>query len=299
MGQCNAEKMKDTAPSFLDSEIIFATKEEASKLLATSDEFTRSMTPFDFAAKTQNKEKSKEQDYLSFAAEQASGWSESDISATIKMLKKTEEKVKKMGLKINLPKKVTLVLSSCNEEGGAEGYTREDYIVFKTKPTEHLFLHELWHIISRANPELRDEAYKIIGFEKMDKVQFPEELESLRITNPDAPFMEHYISLETEEGEKDLVLCTMASAPYTTGSFFQYLMIVLYEVDLDSESPKIISSPPYDIAKVKGFREKIGNNTNYIIHPEEITAEHFTHLVTEKEVKNPEILESFKMLLKK
>jgi hypothetical protein len=296
---CNAEKMTNSSTNFLESEIIFASQEAATNLLGTSDAFTKSMSPFDFAAKTQNTEKNKEKDYLDYAAQQAKSWTETDITDTETVLKTAAEKIESMGLKIDLPETITLVLSSCLEEGAAEGYTRENYIVFKSKPSIELFLHELWHIISRANPDLRDQAYKIIGFEKMAKLEFPEELNNLRITNPDAPFMEHYITLSVDEVEKNLVLCTMASAPYTEGSFFEYLMIIMYEVDLSGDTPKLISSPPYNIANVQGFREKVGNNTNYIIHPEEITAEHFTHLIMEKEVENPEIINALKDLLEK
>ncbi len=291
--------MDKLSVEFLNTKIEFTSKEQAAELLRTSDEFTRSMSPFDFAAKTQDKEKTEEQDYLDHAALQANSWSEKEISDTKEMIKKAEEKIIALNLNINLPAQVKLILSSCLEEGGAEGYTRENYIVFRTKPSESLFLHEMWHIISRANPELRDEAYKIIGFEKIDRISFPPVLNKLRITNPDAPFIEHSIKATADGQERDLILCTMASSPYTKGSFFQYLMIIMYEVKFENGKAEIIISPPYNVANVTGFRDKIGNNTNYIIHPEEITAEHFTLVVQGKTSKSQDKLDELRDLLQK
>jgi len=169
--------------------------------------------------------------------------------------------------------------------------------VFNGKPNEHLFLHELWHIISRENPAYRDAAYEVIGFQAMPRLQFPEDVKNLRITNPDAPFIEHYIPLTINEEEKKIIFSTMASAPYTTGSFFEYLMIVLYEVDIKQGAVELLTSPPYSVEQATDLRDKIGNNTNYIIHPEEITAEHFTMLVTGKEVKSEQVIEGLKSVL--
>ncbi len=285
--------------TFLDSTIEFASIEDAKMLLGNSDEFTKSLGPFDFTAKTQNAENKSEIDYLQYAAEQALKWSDSDLNESIKVIKSAEEKIKKLGLKLNLPSKITLVLSTCKEEGEAQGYTRGEFIVLNGKPDEHLFLHELWHIISRENPRLRDASYEIIGFKKMEKVAFPDELEKFRITNPDAPFIEHYVPLMIDGEEKNMVITTMASAPYTSGSFFKYLMIILYEVKIDDGKPAFISSPPYNMEQIPSLRDKIGNNTNYIIHPEEITAEHFTQLISESEVKNPDLIIALKELLTK
>ncbi len=296
---CKSSNSMESTVSFLGSSIEFASKTEAAQLLGTSDAFSESMSAFDFSAKNENPFKNTEKDYLLFAAEQAKEWSTSDINDTKEVMKKIEEKVLKLGLKLKLPNTITLVLSTCAEEGGAEGYTRENYIVFKNKPSEHLFLHELWHIISRENQSLRDAAYEIIGFKKTGRIQFPAELESLRITNPDAPFIEHTIDVEIGDETKEVAICTMASAPYSEGSFFKYLMIVLYEATSIDGQMTLISSPPYAIDKVQGFREKIGNNTNYIIHPEEITAEHFTMMVMESDVKSQQQIDELKALLQK
>ena len=54
-----------------------------------------------------------------------------------------------------------------------------------------------------------------------------------------------------------------------------------------------------DPAGVKDFHRKIGKNTGYIIHPEEVLADNFTLLMLgKKKVPTPRILEEMARLLK-
>ena len=89
-----------------------------------------------------------------------------------------------------------------NEEGGA-AYTRANAIVLPeaemTAPVEKIrktISHELFHVLSRANPDLREKLYAAIGFVKCDEVAFPLELKSRKLTNPDAPKNDHCILLQ-------------------------------------------------------------------------------------------------------
>lgn len=298
---CNTSTQAEgnSQSNFLNSEIHFATIDEAKKLMSTSDEFTKSLSPFDFVAKTQDTEKNTEVDYLNYAADQARDWTKKDIADNLKVLAEAEKLISDLGLNLNLPSKIVIINSTCKEEGGAKGYTRGDFIVVDGKPDLHLFLHELWHIISRKNPTIKDDAYAVIGFKKMKRAVFPPELEKLRITNPDAPFMDHYITVQVDGEDKNTIITTMASAPYTEGSFFKYLMIVMYEVEFNEDHTTVISTSPYTMAQTTGLIDQIGSNTNYIIHPEEITAEHFTMLVLGSEVKSPELIEGLRKVLNK
>ena len=47
------------------------------------------------------------------------------------------------------------------------------------------------------------------------------------------------------------------------------------------------------------FFGQIGNNTHYIIHPEEILAENFACLITQEKVSTQSIIDSMKTILKK
>jgi hypothetical protein len=99
---------------------------------------------------------------------------------------------------LSLPKIVNLVKTTGAEEGHAF-YTRDTGIMMPEKETdeadvlllERTIAHELFHILSRRNPTLREKLYELIGFTKCGEVQFPPELKSRKITNPDAPRNEH------------------------------------------------------------------------------------------------------------
>ena len=97
------------------------------------------------------------------------------------------------------------------EEGNA-AYTRATAIVLPKselgKGQDHLkklICHELFHILSRQNPELREKLYAIIGFTKCNEIKLPPELERRKITNPDAPRNDHFIRLQIE-GQESLAV---------------------------------------------------------------------------------------------
>ena len=71
---------------------------------------------------------------------------------------------------------------------------------------------------------------------------------------------------------------------------------------IDRESAKAILKDGHPILlkpdAVDGFYERIGRNTDYIIHPEETLANNFVHLMSGKKgLKNPEIPAQIEKLL--
>ena len=159
--------------NFMNSQIVFASLDESKDLLGTSDEFTKSLSPFDCASKTQNTENKQESDYLEFAKNQALQWTAKDIVNTTKIIEETIHQIQKLQLEIPLPEKIILVKSTCLEEGGASGYTRGSFIVLNSAPDIHLFIHELFHVFSRHNPEIRERLYATIGFKPCNKIDYP------------------------------------------------------------------------------------------------------------------------------
>ena len=165
------------------------------------------------------------------------------------------------------------------------------------------FPHELFHIISRNNPDLRNKLYKCIGYHLIPNdlnADLPNNLAHLKITNPDAPVIKHYIKLCTKDSE-DNELCLapilVASQPYSPDkytSFFDYLLTKFAILDENWQVTSLIS-----YSDVIGFYDKIGRNTTYIIHPEEILADNFVFLVThETKVPSPNILQLMMDVLK-
>ena len=63
------------------------------------------------------------------------------------------------------------------EEDGASAYTRQNFIVLAQglfdapeSALEDIFIHELFHILSRNNPDMAERIYNTIGFVKCNPV---------------------------------------------------------------------------------------------------------------------------------
>jgi len=161
------------------------------------------------------------------------------------------------------------------------------------RPPERLratISHELFHVLSRTNPELRDRLYAVIGFETCRELEIPAELRSRKITNPDAPRNQHCIRLEAAGKQEWAIPILLAnSETYDRergGQFFNYLELWFLVVERRGNGVDVM--PVYEAARpkllqlreVSRFFEQVGRNTNYIIHPEEILADNFALLVT-------------------
>jgi hypothetical protein len=155
---------------------------------------------------------------------------------------------------------------------------------------KQLLAHELFHVVSRANPGLRDRLYRVVGFEPCGEVEHPAALRARRITNPDAPVNAHAIEVDVA-GTKSWgvpILYSSASEfdPAGGKTFFSYLTFELLLIERTGDGGhRLLAGPDgqprlVPIDKAGGYAERIGRNTGYVIHPEEIVADNFMLLVT-------------------
>ena len=87
-------------------------------------------------------------------------------------------------------------------------------------------------------------------------------------------------------------------------SIFQSLVfrLLLVEKQGGHWQPRLAKGEPVviDPKKEPAFLEKIGQNTNYIIHPDEILADNFVRLVMEdKDIATPRVIEEMRKVLQK
>ena len=288
--------------TFLDNHtIVLANQQQAQRLLQSSDEYTRQLGPFDLQAKTMNPSATTEADYLAYAAQQARAWTPEEIMALQTIVMSAEARIKALGLALQLPSEIVLVRSTMQEEGGAAGYTRQNFIVLGDQLSEYLFLHELFHVYSRANPAQRDALYATIGFHKTNAISLPEPLASRKISNPDAPVHDHVIEVTIDGTPQEAIFLIYAKRDYTQGSFFDYLnkRLLLVEGDNTNKQARLEDGQPVlrDYDEATDLRDIIGRNTSYDIDPEEVMADHFTLLVLGVEVPEPDYLEEAKVIL--
>lgn len=273
---------------------VFATEQQGRTALATADRYTDAMSPFDRKVRMRTSEDRGEQAFLEFAGDAARDWPAGDQEAVTAAIRKIERSLKK----VQSPKtaEVLLIRTSGEEEAGA-AYTRGTAIVVPTDksgsskvPLGRLIAHELFHVISRNDPDLRDQLYQRIGFRRTGSISLPADLAPLKITNPDAPEIDQVIDLRLDRDRSITVTPVLYAKrpfdPRNSGSVFGYLEFRLMEV-IEMVGKRYIANivdgkPVMHEPNIPDFRRQIGRNTSYIIHPEEILAENFAFVVTER-----------------
>ena len=291
-----------------DCQVHFATVAEAKAHLAKRDVYIEGLSPFERAAKTKQAGPVSTGQFIEFIQGQALEWDDADKAKLREVIAAAKPKLAKFAK--HLPRRITLIKTTGNDEGGAP-YTRGTSIILpkrragqSAKGLERLFYHEMFHIISRGNAKLRDKLYRVIGYEKCGVVSLPGDMMPRRLSNPDAPVVEHCIRI-TKDAESYWVAPVLFSRtskydPETGGTFFRYLEFRLMAIDRKSAKAILKDGKPILLKPdaVEGFYEQIGRNTGYIIHPEETLANNFVHLMTGKQgLKNPEIPEKIEQLL--
>ena len=298
----------------LSFELVFASEIEARTMLAARDEFIVRMSPFDRASRMKTDRDVSEAQFLEFVASAAEGWNRREKEKVESAFRAVKTAV--INLSLPLPKQVYVVKTSGLEEGKV-AYTRgtaiflpENILAAPERAIQKLLAHELFHISSRKNPELARALYKSIGFQYCGEIEFPVALAPRKITNPDAPKNDYCIQLVHNRQKVWAVPVLISQTPkYDTsrgGEFFQYLQLSMLLVEPPSSEAGVrvlynASGPRLaELQQFSGFYEQVGQNTGYLIHPEEILADNFALMVLgERDVRSPEVLTRMQKILTK
>jgi len=290
----------------------FASQSEGRQTLTAKDDFIQRLSPFDRSARMKTDKAVSAGDLLEFIGKNVADWTKEETQTVQAAIEAMQPLFR--DLPLSLPPTVQLIKTTGAEEGNA-AYTRATAIVLpkavlgkSQEELQQLICHELFHILSRQNPVLREELYGIIGFTKCNEIKLPPELERRKITNPDAPRNDHFVRLQIG-GHESLAVPVLLSSVETYdvkrgGEFFAYLQFQFLVVEkdrgsanlkavLEGSSPKLVG-----MERVSGFMEQVGRNTDYIIHPEEILADNFAlFILNSHTVASPEILQKMREVL--
>ncbi len=294
-----------------ETKIVLAGVEEGKKVLMTQDAFAMSLSRFDLQVRLKRTENATLDEWKKFTAAEVLPWSDEEIAHIKPAVAVLAEKLKR--LRLPLPERVLLVHTSGKEESEA-AYTRANAIMLPSKVLsypperlEDLLAHELFHVLSRHDAETRQRLYGIIGFRACEEIPLPASLKDRKLTNPDAPQINCTIDLKI-----DGRVVTTTPILYSSeenfdaekgGSLFRYLTFRLMVVEKREGKwqPAASGGAPIllDPKQVPSFLEQIGKNTGYIIHPDEILADNFKHLVKEEQkLPTPKIVEQMQSVLK-
>ena len=284
--------------------------EEAIKEFSKIDQFIANMSEFDLQSRLQTTEKVTTEDYIQFITKQIIPWTPDHIRLLFDIITDLNTNSLDVFSIAKLPPTVLVILTNGKDESGAAYCRNLNTVVLpitKLPPItesniaqlasgnewQTTFPHELFHIISRNNITLQNKLYKEIGYNLIpdNKVaNLPKILSHLKVTNPDAPLTKHYIELPTNTSETPvklapIIIASKQYSPDDNKNFFDYIDVLFGILDDDWN---IIYVTPYDA--VIGLHDKIGNNTDYIMHPEETLADNFVLLVQHKtDIPSPEI----------
>jgi hypothetical protein len=271
--------------------IEFAGPETGRTLLTNRDEFIAALSPFDRRARKKSSQEVAEKEFVEFVGKSVLPWSAAETNAIGASLASMVPRVAPWNLP--LPPKIWLIKTTGQEEGDA-CYTRANAIILPEREVrsagpglEGIILHELFHVLSRHNPKMREQLYHIIGFRRVNEIELPPALKDRKITNPDGVQNGWSITVTNQNKELPAVPILYASTEHYDvqkgGEFFNYLVFKLLVIESEQGRfrPKMVGKEPelLDPSEAGGFRDQIGQNTGYIIHPDEILADNFEQLM--------------------
>lgn len=279
----------------------FASQSLGQHLLTQRDSFISRLSPFDRAARLHSTRPISETEFLQHVSASVKSWQHSEQALISQALHEISAAL--AALTLPWPELIQLIRTSGAEEGGAP-YTRGTAIMLPdavfSEQRRHtlagLMLHELFHVLTRHHPQLKQKLYGAIGFYPCAEAQLPASLAAKRITNPDAPVSDYQICLQIEHQQTWALPLLLSDSPdydqTRGGEFFDYLSLRFY---FQREDKAYLA----ELEEVSGFYEQVGRNTGYILHPEEILADNFALLLQSNwDVPSPEVLKAMALILK-
>lgn len=259
----------------------YLNKKETAIKITQEDAFLRSISRSDLELRLDSNSKSYE-DFIILLKESAMDWRDEEIEKAKKCTHNAILKISKYSFL--LPCEIKILKTSGNEEFGS-AYCRglnlmvlhEKALLRNIDSLTRLIIHELFHLISRNNEELREALFNIIGFKKGPTLVLDEKIDHNRITNPDATDMQFYFPGKIN-GKDEILYPILIRNNKKENKIFDLKYISINGHDC------------FDENEIANLYECIGNNTDYIIHPEEIIAEKFTILVCNEEIKSEGII---------
>ena len=207
------------------------------------------------------------------------------------------------GYRLPATDSIVFAKTTMREECGAAGYTHGDEIYLcdllfdyaRSKDAEaqaffnYIVAHELFHCLTRSNPQFRKDMYQLIHFTVQDEeYPLPESVFQSFISNPDVEHHNAYATFIIDGQPVDCFTALVTTRGFENpgDSFFYTMTTGLVPVDGTD-----IWYRPEDAAN---FDEIFGKNTGYVIDPEECMADNFSYALVYglegRDYPNPEII---------
>lgn len=270
--------------------ITFSSVEAGREILTRRDEFVAALTPLDRRARMQREQDVSEKDFLEFVGRSVQAWTPEETNRLAAVFQMVGPRLARWHLPF--PATVLLIKTSGEEEFN-NAYTRQNAIVFPAGETaerpstlRYFILHEMFHVLSHHDPALRKALYGVIGFRPVNEIDLPEELRGRKVTNPDGVQNSWIIGLTNRNDALQAVPTLLATGPTFNPnergtSPYDYFRLLVVKRDGTNWVPQLVAGRARLLrpTETAGWFEQIGRNTQYTIHPDEILADNFVHLI--------------------
>ena len=288
----------------------FADRDEAVKCYLSNEDYFEGLSTCDLEYRLQKKGGTIEE-LKDFGASQMEEFTEEEKAFLEETLKEMENDMKQAGLHIPELNEITFIKSTQQEECDSGGYTHGTQIfmgeemlkLMMSEEKEAAFFkkeflwHELFHCLTRSNPQFRKDMYKIIHFSVQDQdYELPPSVKDVFISNPDVEHHNAWATFDIKGKKTECFAAWITTKPFEKkgDSFFEYAETALIPVDG--------SDTYYVSGDASNFWDVFGKNTDYVTDPEECMANNFcfalVYGLNGKEYPDPEIIEQILDYLK-
>lgn len=183
--------------------------------------------------------------------------------------------------KLPLNEELIFINTTAEDELGSYGYTLQNQIylsntlVSKSNSSllKKIITHEIFHCLTRSNPQFKKDMYKMIGFSVADEEpDFPQNIKENIISNPDVKY-DSYATFTINGKKRNCYMVWYLTKPFEKegDDLLSWSSTVLIPTDNLSET--------YSINDASDFWEVIGKNTEYVTAAEECLAENFAFAI--------------------
>lgn len=239
------------------------------------------------------------EEFKVLAQKQGDEFTEEEKQGIDETLKRIEERFREIGFHYPSDLEIVFVKNKMMDEFGAVAYTHKNEIYLEGENLNFMLgipglldgtiAHELFHILSRNDPEFRQKMYDIFGFTIADEPEFSPEIRDILGSNPDVEAFDSYAMFNINGEMTKGVVVTLLKNPYSEGA---YLFDNLSTGIVPYDNPNMY----YTIDEVSNFWDVFGENSNYVIATEEGIADNFASAVIYgmdgRKYKDPELIQS-------
>ena len=289
----------------------FATPAEGRAILGARDDYVQATSALERSAMLSTGDNVDEGRFIQFMQGMVLDWTEDERRQLRPLIARLDRFLS--GLKWKRPERILLVGVDDALENGAP-HTRANGIMLpKSELTgdrlTYVLSHETFHVLTREDSALKERLYGAIGFRRCERMEIPESVSRMRITNPDAVENRHTIAVRYRDRAVEAMpfLRFKSDNIDTRSGYLVNARIAWLLVDRERADCRVrtgsAAGAEVALEELQGLFEQIGRNTPYLTHPEEILADNFFQLFVSTfrspaaEVQSPEILERMRAIL--